>query len=279
MSIVEDVGAPRRWLKSKGGPPGGGPQGEGPQGGGPPDEAPQDAPLVGWLVTVVIVGVQAIAAAMASQVEDAATALGEARGAVMQWGDGNGLGVWVLIFFFLTFYFPWVLIPGAFGSTFAKGTRFSQWLPSMPRRRWLVAGGIAGLALLFDAASYLIADDGFALPDRAVWVRGGQEMGSAPWSQASGVTLGCEMQGRHSDSPTLIYQAHFPGGRSAKLGLGWASPQSVTNWLEAITPLDAALGKAPFEQGEMNARCLTAFNGAAGSEADQARLKALLRLP
>ena len=186
MSIVEDVGAPRRWLKSKGGP-----QGEGPQGRGPPDEAPQDAPLVGWLV----------------------------------------------------------------------------------------AGGIAGLALLFDAASYLIADDGFALPDRAVWVRGGQEMGSAPWSQASGVTLGCEMQGRHSDSPTLIYQAHFPGGRSAKLGLGWASPQSVTNWLEAITPLDAALGKAPFEQGEMNARCLTAFNGAAGSEADQARLKALLRLP
>jgi hypothetical protein len=254
MSIVEDVGAPR-------------------------EATPQ--PLLGWLIAVALpLGQMVFGIALAIQTSAHARAVADAQHASFSWDSSLGALAPV---FAIVLVIDIIFIPGAFGF------RRRQFVPFLPRGRWLIVAAFLALALGTDWFLVTAGErGGFAEPSGAGWTQNGAIVARHDWSQATWRRVACEMTGRHSDTPSVSYQVGFGDGRQARLtgGLyGDANGDHVRSWLARIGPIDQQLNAAPLAQspgfehrGRVNSDCVARYTEHLTPEED-ASFRRMLRLP
>jgi hypothetical protein len=254
MSIVEDVGAPT-------------------------EAAPQ--PVLGWLIAIGLpLGQMAFGIALAIRTSDHASAVAAAQHASFSWDASLGA---LAPIFAVVLVLDILFIPGAFGF------RRRQFVPFLPRGRWLIAGAFLALAAGVDW--YLVSAGergGFAESAGAGWTQNGVVVARHDWSQATTRQISCEMTGRHGDTPSLTYLVGFADGRRARLtgGLyGDSTGDHVRSWLSRIAPIDQQLNVAPLAQspgfehrGRVNNDCVSRYTEHLTPDED-ASFRRVLRLP
>jgi hypothetical protein len=199
---------------------------------------PPDAPALGIAVVVAIAVAQIAFLAIVSGSTDQSLSDGAAQnGAILWWQTINGW-MWPEI---AACFVAYLVIPGAFG------LRWRQLVPSLPRGRWGLVAAVAATIVVCDIGAVIYGrEGGYASVAGATWTRNNAPVAHHAWSEVINVQVGCEMGGRRSGVPYLVYSASFADGRQAPLS--WTSGYSrlsksnnLQTWVAAVEPIDAKL--------------------------------------
>ena len=154
---------------------------------------------------------------------------------------------------------PFLIIPGAFG------VQSRQLMPRLSQRHrvWLLSGLAGAMVLAMGAYAFLGGHGlGVATADGVRWLHDGVPRVQRPWSEATGVEVGCDFLDEDASSeaaPSLTSQVKFPDDRSARLSLRTTS-EDMGDWIARVEPIDERLRAAGVPRSDsIYKECLTHY--------------------